>query len=106
MVYIFSFAYCFSQLKLCWLKYERLSECSEITQKGMVLKGLTLSVPTFFSVFNTFRKLVVIQLILVIKTQTVYQTREIVHGYLLIETVFEISSEIVKKSVSKIPKGV
>ena len=60
---------------------------------------LTLSVPTFFNVFTTFRKLVVIQLILAIKTQTVYQIKDIIHGSLLVESIFEITFKKADKSV-------
>ena len=53
----------------------------------------------FFTVFTTFSDLVVIQLILGIKTEAVYQMKDIVHGYLLIMLIFEIIPEKVEKSV-------
>ena len=52
----------------------------------------------FFNIFITFRKLFVIQLILAIKTQTIYQTKNIVHVPLLVESIFKNASEKVEKS--------
>ena len=59
---------------------------------------LSPSGPTFFVVFPTFRKLVVIKLIFAIETQTVYQMKDIIHSYFLFETNFEISPKKVEKS--------
>ena len=67
------------------------------------LNCLTLSVPMVFHCFFTFRNLVVIQLILAIKAQTIYQMKDIVHGSLLVESIFEITSEKGEKSVFKNP---
>ena len=61
---------------------------------------LTLSVPKFF---HCFRKLVVIHLILAIATQTIYQIKDIIHGSLLVEPIFEITSEKVETSVYENP---
>ena len=55
----------------------------------------------FFTVFTTFRKLEVIQLILAV--QTIFQMKDIVRGSLLIESIFEITSEEVEKSVYENP---
>ena len=52
----------------------------------------------FFGVFATFRKLVINQLIWDIKTQNMYQMKDIVHGYLQDESIFEINFEKMKKS--------
>ena len=54
---------------------------------------------TFFIDFTTFRKLVVIQQILAIKTQTIHQMEDIIHGSMLVESIFEITYENVEKSV-------
>ena len=53
----------------------------------------------FLGIFATSRKLVVIQLILVIKIQTIYQMKDIVHVYLLNDLIFEIVFEKVEKIV-------
>ena len=44
-------------------------------------------------VLATSRKLVVIQLILVVQTKTLYQMKDIGHGYLLVDLIFETTSE-------------
>ena len=55
------------------------------------------------NVFSLFRKLVVIHLVLAIKTQTIHQMKDIVHGSLLVESIFEITYEKVEKSVYENP---
>ena len=55
--------------------------------------------PFSTNVFSLFRKLVVIHLVLAIKTQTIHQMKDIVHGSLLIESIFEITFEKVEKPV-------
>ena len=58
---------------------------------GKKMIYLTLSEPTFFVIFITFRKLVVIKLIFAIEQQTVHQTKGIIHSYFLLESDFEIT---------------
>ena len=59
---------------------------------------LTFLVPTFFGVFTTFRKLVVIKLIFAIETQIVFQMKDIIHSYFLFESNFEITLKKAEKS--------
>ena len=61
------------------------------------------STNVFFTVFTTFRKMVVIQLILAIKTQTIYQMKDIVHASLVVESIFKVASEKVEKFVYENP---
>ena len=53
----------------------------------------------FFGIFTTFRKLVVIHLILAIKTQFVYQMKNDSDGHFLVESVYETIFEKVENSV-------
>ena len=56
-----------------------------------------------FPVFTTFWKLVLIQLILATKMQTINQMEDIVHGSLLFESIFQITSEKWSNLFLKIP---
>ena len=53
----------------------------------------------FFSFFTTFRKFSIIQLILIIKTQTIHQIKAMVYGYLLVDLIFETTYEKLEESI-------
>ena len=66
-------------------------------------KFLSFFNPFSTNIFLLFRKLVVIQQILAIKTQTIHQMEDIIHGSMLVESIFEITYENVEKSVYENP---
>ena len=57
----------------------------------------------FFVNFTTYRKLIVIELIFAIETQTVYQMKDIIHRYFLLLFNFEITFKKVEKSAYENP---
>ena len=65
----------------------------------MCLDPLSIQYQRFLGIFATLRKLVVIELILVIKTQTIYQMKDIVHVHLLNDLIFEVIFEKEEKNI-------
>ena len=82
-----------------FLRYDVFSTSPETFIHGII----HIKVSKFFAAFTTFRKLLAIQQILVIKAQNIYQMKNIVYSYLLIKYIFESFVKKCKNLFLKIP---